>query len=127
MTLALGIGATTAAFSVLDTVLLRPLPFPSSDKLVVLHEVDADKRHLVAVVSEFRRLANTNDDRSRMSSATTGRWVRVTDADGTTVRARALVISRDFFATFGVAPYLGREFSDDENRRRRSAGRDGLV
>ena len=115
VTLALGIGATTAAFSVLDTVLLRPLPFPASDKLVVLEEVAADKRHLVPSYPNFDDWRNQTTSFVHVAS-TTPRFMRVTDADGGTVRVRALGISRDFFATFGVAPFLGREFNADENR-----------
>ena len=115
VTLALGIGATTASFSVLDTVLLRPLPFPSPDKLVVLEEVTSDKRRLPPSYPNF------DDRRAQTMSFThvaskTLRFARITDSEGTTIRARALGISRDFFATFAVAPYLGREFNDDESR-----------
>jgi predicted permease len=114
VTLALGIGATTAAFSVLDTVLLRPLPFPSADQLVVLEEVTSDRSHLPPSFPNF------TDWRAQATSfthvaSTTVRFLRVADADGTTIRARALGISRDFFATFGIAPYLGREFDEREN------------
>jgi putative ABC transport system permease protein len=115
VTLALGIGATTASFSVLDTVLLRPLPFPSPDKLVVLDEVTTDKRHLAPSFPNFDDWRRETTSFANVTAAT-GRFARVTDADGTTIRARGLSIARDFFPTFGIAPYLGREFNADENR-----------
>jgi predicted permease len=115
VTLALGVGATTAAFSVLDTVLLRPLPFPAPEKLVVLQEVTEDKRRLPPSYPNFDDWRAQTKSFSHVAS-TTARFLRVTDGDGTTIRARALGISRDFFATFGVAPYLGREFNADESR-----------
>jgi putative ABC transport system permease protein len=115
VTLGLGIGATTAAFSVLDTVLLRPLPFPSSDKLVVLQEVTDDKRRLPPSYPNFEDWRTQTKSFTHVASSTL-RFMRVTDPAGTTMRARALGISRDFFATFGVRPHLGREFDADESR-----------
>ncbi|HEY4307059.1 MAG TPA: ABC transporter permease [Gemmatimonadaceae bacterium] len=115
VTLALGIGATTASFSVLDTVLLRPLPFPSPDKLVVLEELTNDKRHMYPSYPNFDDWRTQTSSFTHVASTSPG-FMRVTDDAGATVRARLLGISRDFFATFGVVPYLGREFNDAESR-----------
>lgn len=114
VTLALGIGATTAAFTVLDAVLLRPLPFPRSDRLVVLNEVASDHSRLAPSYPNF------DDWRSQASSfesvvSTSGGRMRVTGSSGETIRTRALGVSRGFFAAFRVRPIAGREFTADEN------------
>ena len=114
-TLALGIGATTAAFTVLDTVLLQPLPYPESDRLVVIQELTKDKRTL------FPSYPNFDDWRTKANAfahvaSITERVDRVTASDGETVRVADLGVSRDFFETLRVRPILGRTFTADENR-----------
>ena len=115
VTLALGIGATTAAFAVLDTVVLRPLPYRDADRLVFLQEVT--DRHTLNPPS----YPNFADWRDRAAS-----FERVASAmfpSSATVRASAsddaerivwMGVSRRFFHTLGVALAAGREFTDAE-------------
>ena len=115
VTLALGIGATTTAFAVLDTVLLRPLPYANPDRLVLLRE----KTSTGAVQSAS--YPNFNDWRARARSfsgiASEQFPQAFTVAVGSNVsRAVTVGVSRGFFAILGVPPIVGREFTADENR-----------
>jgi putative ABC transport system permease protein len=117
LTLALGVGATTAMFSVLDAVLLRPLPFPDPDRLVLLYQTnDASSEGLLSFsVSDF--LALRGDGRVLGSVATFQ-----TPADGFSYvagdraeRVFGAVVSADFFTTLGVRPLLGRAFQPGDD------------
>ena len=116
-TLSLGIGATTVSFTVLDTVLLRPLPYRDADRLVLIRE-RTDKQALLppsypnfvswrAGAPSFDGIASAMSPFPQTVSATT------TASDA--VRVPAMGVSRRFFATLGVAPIIGREFTDAEN------------
>lgn len=112
--LALGTGATTALFSLVDTILLKPLPYPHADRLVALLEANplqSKKESLIAPV----RLA----DWSRMNrtfEAMAGSYTEnVTDTSGTEPeRLAGRRVSAGFFDVFGVAPVVGRAFTKDE-------------
>ncbi|PYR46673.1 MAG: ABC transporter permease, partial [Acidobacteria bacterium] len=113
-TLALGIGANSAVFSAIDTVLLRPLSFPDADQLVrVIQTQDGARDTWIASL----RL----EDWNRLSSsfaAITG--YSVEDASDTTgdlpVRVRRARVSPRFVQVWGVAPAAGRGFTDAEHR-----------
>jgi predicted permease len=115
-TLALGIGATTAAFAVVNTVLLRPLPYRDADRLVFLREVTAT--HSLNPPShpnvvDWRDRAQSFDGvvSAMFPSAATVRSAPSADPWRLTVMG----VSRGFFHTLGVTPEQGREFTDEEN------------
>jgi len=125
LTLALGIGANTAMFSVINAVLLRPLPFPDADRLVAVSELDFG--HVVGGVSESVSYPNFFDWRSRAQAfdhLSTFRSADLTVAGGPhALHLDGAVVSADFFSTLGVQPVLGRAFRPDEER----AGADVAV
>jgi putative ABC transport system permease protein len=114
LTLALGIGANTAIFSVIDGVLLRPLPFSEPDRVVMLGE-----RNVRGGVS---RVSNPNFlDWSERSTSFTAMSKFACDTPtvlgGSEPRfANVCVVSEGFFSIFGVAPESGRVFVGDEHR-----------
>jgi len=112
LTLALGIGASSAVFSAIDAVLLRPLPFPDSDRLMVLRQVNnKDDNTSLSTV----RLADWN----RMNStfqAMAGYYTQdesETSGDVPEHIKRALV-TPGFLQVWGIAPLIGRDFVPDE-------------
>src|SRR5258708_7426591 len=112
LTLALGIGANSAVFSAIDAVLLRPLPFPDSDRLV---SIEQDSPKLPAPLLASVRLEEWNRFNSTLQ-AITGYYVQddsETSGELPERLRRALVAPR-FLQVWGVAPELGRDFSPAE-------------
>ncbi|MEJ2205935.1 MAG: ADOP family duplicated permease [Gemmatimonadota bacterium] len=113
VTLALGIGAATAVFSLVDGVLLRPLPYTGADRLVEIRELGQGRRF-------FPSFPNFLDWRDRAASfdgmvaVQTMGMLPVLDA-GDPVRVPFLQVSRDFMATAGVTPFLGRDLAGEEH------------
>ena len=117
LTLALGIGASTAIFSVVDAVLLRPLPYPDQERIVELRELD-EKSHPMSFAEP-----NFDDLRARNRSfETLARYASGPEAvsgGSEPVRTNVCAVSADFFRVLGVRPMLGRVFASDslaENR-----------
>ena len=107
-TLALGIGANTAVFSAIDTVLLRPLPFPEGDRLMRLYqrqEKSAETNIAPIRLEDWNRLNST-------FKAITGYLMEdVSDTSGDLPeRVRRARVAPRFLDVWGIAPVLGREF-----------------
>ena len=116
LTLALGIGATTAIFSVVNAVMLRPLPFVTADRLVRIWESDMPRGRPEFSVSQpnFLDFRAQNHSFDKMA-ATSGLNLTMATADGVEpVIARA--VSIDFLPALGAAPVLGRNFLPEEDR-----------
>jgi predicted permease len=119
LTLALGIGANTAIFSVLDSILLQPLPFPHASRLA---QIDPQTDYLSfpkGWVREYQRRATTF---SSISGYTLNTEYNVTSGS-VSDRAFGSTISTNLFDTLGVRPSLGRSFSSAEEE----AGQDRVV
>src|SRR5262249_17974232 len=112
ITLALGIGATAAIFSVVDAVLLRPLPFPEVERLVYLREIDASGAE--KGVAE----ANLEDIEARSRSFTAlgyaGGGDLVVTGGSEAVRAYVSYASPRIFEVLGAQPIAGRTFLPEE-------------
>ncbi len=120
LTLVLGIGATTAIFSVVNAVLLRPLPYKESDRLVhVLGNDPGDARAGVSYDSfELWRSQNRTFADLAVYYRNTG-WSRVTIGGALEPQSgQAGFISANFFPLMGVSPVLGRVFGEAEEKRR---------
>ena len=114
LTLALGIGASTAIFSVVDSVLLRSLPYPNADQIVQLREVNERGGRMPFAEPNFL------DVRARSHSFEgvaqyNGQLTTVTGGSEP-VRASAYAVSADFFNVLGVKPLLGRTFAAEESK-----------
>lgn len=112
LTLALGIGANTAIFSVVNGVLLKPLPFDGSDRIVTVWENFTAQGGPVQEwieVPNFYEWQKATDLFETMVAYTFGSMI-LTDA-GEPQRLTAGVVSSGFFATFATAPAMGRDFS----------------
>jgi putative ABC transport system permease protein len=108
LTLMLGIGANTAIFSVVNGVLLRPLPFPDSDRIVTLwnfYPQLSDEKEEVSP-PDFHDWLEQN--RSFAQLAAYERFFYIMDGDPYPLRLPAARVSGDFFAVMGVNPILGR-------------------
>jgi predicted permease len=112
LTLALGIGATTAIFSVVYGVLLRRLPYPKPERLVSVREVAADGHLMQFTDPNFDDLRAAN--RSFVGMAKLSSWEVTVSSGSVSARVGVGSVSRDFFRVLGVAPVLGRIFSEEE-------------
>ena len=124
--LALGIGANTAIFSVVNAVLLRPLPFPASESLVALFETDTQRggirgSHSYPNFFDLRSQSTVFEHVACYHSADfvmTGR--------GDPVRLQGAVVTAALFPLLGVAPLHGRMFLPDEDKPS-GAGRVAII
>ena len=116
ITLALGIGANTAIFSIANAVLLRPLPYPDADRIMVLNESSGPKQDFSVALPDyfdwrddntvFEHLAATHKE-SRNLSGIPGREPE---------RVSCASVTRNFFNIIGLPPEIGRTFSEDEDK-----------
>jgi len=123
VTLALGIGVNTAIFSVVYSVLLRPLPYSSPEKLMALYSMRPQMNSFRSVVSapDFADWRAQNKVFDSMS-AYGGSSYTLTGSDQPE-RLNGLSVSANFFQTLGVKPQLGRAFLPEEEQ----AGRDRVA
>jgi putative ABC transport system permease protein len=113
LTLGLAIGATTAIFSVIEPVLLRPLPYPNADKLVLVWERDADGSRDNVGFPTFRDLVARS--RTLERAAAIGDWQPTLSDLGDPERLQGDRVSWTYFRTLGVQPVLGRDFIENED------------
>ncbi|HEV8133714.1 MAG TPA: ABC transporter permease [Pyrinomonadaceae bacterium] len=112
LTLALGIGANTATFSIVNAVLLRPFPYQSPEQLVMIGEGASG-----GAVS-YPNFADWKDDRNIFSSTSAVRGnenFNLTGA-GEPERLQGRLVSAGFLSTLGVSPALGRDFLVEDDR-----------
>ena len=111
-TLAIGIGATTAVFSVADTVFLRPLPYPGADRVVALSDVNRERGFSGNVA-----VPNFDDWRASVTIfEAAAAWSRVdvnVAGPAGAERVPAGLVTGDFFNLVGARPTIGRLFGDD--------------
>jgi predicted permease len=114
LTLALGIGANTALFSVVNGVLLNHLPFPRANELVTLYE---NKPHFQYGSISYPNFLDWQRNKRTFQLIAAYRPDDFTVAGaGNPERVRGVMVSADFFPTLGVQPMLGRGFSSEEDR-----------
>jgi putative ABC transport system permease protein len=115
LTLALGIGATTAIFTVVNAVLLRPLPYAHPEELVYVQEVFEKYGALpFSGVSEFAAWRDQSRTLSPVA-AYTDSWFNLTGA-GDPERITAGLATSTFFSLLGIRPLTGRLFLPEEDR-----------
>jgi hypothetical protein len=115
VTLALGIGANTAIFSVVDGVLLRQAPVEALDRLVMVWETDRNS-DTIREPASWPDFVDFRDRSLRLDGwgAFTGRQVNHTPARGEAQRLAALGVTHDFLPTLGIGPIVGRIFTEAE-------------
>lgn len=114
LTLALGIGANTAIFSVVEGVLLRPLPYRDSDQLVRVWSTSNRSSRDVSSYPDFKDWADQNHSFQQMA-AYRGQSFNLSGGDHPE-RIRGLLITSKFFELLDVKPILGRAFTSDEHQ-----------
>ena len=115
LTLALGVGATTAIFSVVNGVVLKPLPFSDPQQLVQLWGIDANGRHLHFADPTFDHLLAENHTLSAAAEYNSGDMSFSTN--GTATRVTVAGVSRQFFRVLNVRPELGRSFTPEDQQK----------
>ncbi len=123
LTLALGIGACTAIFSVVDAVLLRSLPYPDSHRVVELRELNQRGTQVNLAEPNFDDLRALNRDLDSLALYE-GEPTTVTGGSEA-VRADAYAVSKDFFKVLGVQPITGRTCAAEKGKE--DAGAEVVV
>jgi len=113
LTLTLGIGANTSLFSIVNAVLLNPLPYPHPEQLVTLHESKPNFRAGSISYPNFRDWQNDNHSFSAVAIARGTSFTLTGLGEPEQINAR--FISSDYFSMLGVMPVLGRFFAAGED------------
>ena len=114
LTLALGVGATTSIFSVVDGVLLRPLPFPDPDRLVRVYPLNEEgEPNAISVLNflDWRRQSRTIEAASLLETGS----VNLTGTGGEPERLSGAWVSPEFFSVIGAPLLAGRGFAKGED------------
>ena len=119
LTLAVGIGATTAIFSVAHAVVLRPLPYAQPDRLVLVWQSDRERGQPFVEMSyptfrDWRANRAVFEDLAGFPSTNQG-WILTGQGEPVNVTGR--LVSANFFRVLGVAPALGRDLLPEDDRR----------
>jgi len=120
LTLALCIGANTAIYTVVDRVLIRPLPYPHADRLAIVTRhysgpgVDEDETGQAGATWEALRAA-VSDTLDLATTAGSGQGVNFVAGDRP-VYIKQQRVSAGYFRVLGVSPEIGRDFTEDEDR-----------
>lgn len=112
----LGMGATTAAFTLVDHVLLRPLPFPRPEQLVALNEIERDGSFEPATPPGFDDWRAMNTSFSAMGAYIGASLPMNLSGGGEPLRPDVIVASADVFKTLEVLPVAGRSLTSDDDR-----------
>jgi putative ABC transport system permease protein len=115
LTVALGMSANTVMFSVLNTVLLRPLPYPQADRLVQIWETDTRRGDMHNTVSPYNFLDWRAQSQKFEQMATYEYSSVVLTGQKTPARLSTLFVTASFFDVLGVSPLKGRTFLPDED------------
>jgi putative ABC transport system permease protein len=114
ITIALGIGATTAIFSVVNGVLLKSLPYPEAQRLVVINETSKESPTMAVAYQNYLdwRAQQTvfEDLAARMPAG------GIITGDGEPERVIGRYVTASFFPTLGIQPHIGRFFTEEEDR-----------
>ncbi len=119
LTLALGIGANTTIFSVIDNTLLKPLPFPGADRLLLVWETfgkGPDNWNIVSAPNfwDFERQSHSFETMAIFDSAGRGYNLSATGNRQEAEQVSGLRVSAGFFSVLGAKPLLGRTFLPEE-------------
>lgn len=114
LTLALGIGASTAIFSAVNPILFRPLPYPDAGRIISVWDQAAGGVRLDLTFASFREL--TTRGRSLDTAAVTRPWQPVLTGQAEPERLDGQRVSAGYFSVLGVRPALGRDFDEAEDR-----------
>ena len=121
LTLALGIGANTTIFSVINAVLLRPLPYPNAKHLVRVEERHEGWTATGISYANFLDLKNNSQSLSDVSAM---RWWTANLADGGEPESvQSALVSAEYFSALGIQPFLGRVFTAEEDQ----PGKDNVI
>ncbi len=126
LTLALGIGANTAMFSVLNTYLFRALPYPNSDRLVRVFRVSIHSQSWPHSPGNFFDFREKNNVFERMV-AYTFNSSNLAESGRPAERIRAIAATSDFFPALGVQPALGRAFIPEDHETSEFVGSGPVV
>src|SRR5271154_685730 len=114
--LAIGIGATTAIFTLIHSLLLEPLPYPDSQSLLWIWSIPprSDLGQTGLSEGDFQEIHDRNHSFEKMAGFIRGAWILNGPSGAETLRGAR--VSQDFFDTLGVHPLLGRIFFPAEHR-----------
>jgi putative ABC transport system permease protein len=116
LTLALGVGATTAIFSIVNAVMLRPLPFPEPDRLVRVWESNVERGRPTFAVSHPNFLDWRSQAAGFASLAATNNAGFTWTSNGEAEIVIGQLVTATFLPTLGISPALGRNFLEEEDR-----------
>src|SRR5262245_43942286 len=112
LTLALGIGANAVLFSVVNTVVLRPLPYPNADRLIYIQQINGERG--VQPLSDLMYADWTALTKSTDLAAAYGETRAVLTLPDGAIRVTGLCVTHSYFSVFGGRPVLGRLFDSTE-------------
>ena len=115
LTLALGIGANTAIFSIVDQLLLRPLPYPEGENLVMVYEARNSNSHNSVSPATWLDWQRDNRTLDGVAAWAAGRSAILTGV-GEATRLSLQAVSSEFFPVLRVSPILGRTINEDDDR-----------
>src|ERR1017187_10253457 len=114
LTLALGIGANSALFSVVNGVLLNPLPYSEPERLISVYANTSDFGHSSVTYLNFVDWQKNNRSFSWLAARRSDDLILTGVGEGE--RVRGVMISADFFSLMGVEPIAGRTFRPEEDQ-----------
>jgi putative ABC transport system permease protein len=116
LTLALGIGANTAIFSVIYAVLLQPLPYPEGDRIVILTETDSNQPQISVSYPDYLDWKRDNTVFENLAVSRRESF-NLSGLDGRAPeQISGAIVTERFFKVIGLTPQLGRVFNEDEDR-----------
>lgn len=123
LAIALGIGANTAIFSVVDAVLLRPLPFPEPERLMRAYLQEPSGQTSSFGIADFVAWRNNQHSFEHVAAYDVMHWSFALTGIGDPERIPGIAVTADFFSTLGATPILGRCFTAEDDH----PGREPVV